>query len=63
MLDNIPEAIEDENATDMEEESAQVGPFNSSLEQFVAYFESTWIGTKSRNKVAPRRHPLCDIEI
>lgn len=63
VVDQVPEATESEDAEDMEDERARVVTFNNSLDQFVAYFESTWIGNKSRNKEAPRKCPMYAINL
>ena len=53
---NIPEA--DEDASDDEEDQAEAAAYNIAMQQFVLYFESTWIGSRNaRNPTLPRRKP------
>ena len=53
---NVPEV--DEDAMEYEEDQAAAAAFNMAMQQFVLYFESTWIGSKNtRNPAMPRRKP------
>ena len=56
MKKNIPEV--DEDAIEDEEDQAAGAAFNMAMQQFVLYFESTWIGSKNtRNPAMSRRKP------
>ena len=51
---SIPYA--DEEQTEDSEDEAEAVSYNAALDQFVVYFESTWLGSKNaRNPEGPRR--------
>ena len=57
---NVPEVDEDE----MEDEEDKAAAFNIAIQQYVVYFESTWIGSKNtRNPELPRRKPKYEVKV
>ena len=52
----------DEEQTEDSEDKAEAVTYNAALEQFVVYFESTWLGSKNaRNPEGPRRKARFDM--
>ena len=52
----------DEEQTEDSEDEAEAVTYNTALEQFMVYFESTWLGSKNaRNPEGPRRKARFDM--